>query len=208
MRAERAIVLALIWTKWIPYVFRNTTSKLEPPCLSSHNTDRLLITAEGQSSCYSGAAIQDSLLTGMCGGTIKSTLQTLWESQKSHFCWNNTLCRSLLTHLTRANYSPTHTVFCSQLRLAALSRRHLERLQPLKYQTKYILVSLEATVHFLQQTGWSRLKTLFPLREGVHSVCAMIIFRGIRSRGMIRALGGWHSAGHLTGVCVFLLYVH
>lgn len=73
------------------------------------NTDRLLITAEGQSSCYSGATIQDSLLTGMCGGTIKSTLQTLWGSQKSHFCRNDLLCRSLLTHLTRANYSPnTH----------------------------------------------------------------------------------------------------
>lgn len=84
----------------------------------------------------------------------------------------------------------------------ALSSRHLERLQPLKYQTKYILVSLEATVHFLLQTGWSRLKTLFPLRGGVHSVCLMIIFRVIKSHGMILALGGWHSAGHLTGVCV------
>ena len=57
-------------------------------------------------------------------------------------------------------------------------------------------------MHFLLQTGWSRLKTLFPLREGVHSVCLMIIFRVIRSHGMILALGGWHSAGHLTGVCV------
>lgn len=75
MRAERVIVLALICTKWIPYVFRNTTAKLEPPCLSSHNTDRLLITSEGQFSCYSGAVTQDNMLTEMCAGTIKCTLQ-------------------------------------------------------------------------------------------------------------------------------------
>lgn len=114
---------------------------LHSNCLSSHNTDRLLITTEGQSSCYSGAATQGNLLTGMCGGTIKSTLRTLWESQKRHFSWNDLLCRSLLTHLTQANYFLTHTVFCSQLRLVALNSRHPERLQPLKYQTKYLLVS-------------------------------------------------------------------
>lgn len=85
MKSERVIVLALISTKWIPYVFRNTTSKLEPPRLSSHNRDGLLITNKGQPSCYREAAIQDDLLTAMRGGMIKSTLQKLWESQKSHF---------------------------------------------------------------------------------------------------------------------------
>lgn len=107
MRAERVIVLALIWTKWIPYVFRNTTAKVEPPCLSPSNTDRLLITTKGQSSCSSGAAKQDNLLTGMCGGTIKSKLQTLWESQKRHFCWNDLLCRSFnISYITLWNTHP------------------------------------------------------------------------------------------------------
>lgn len=68
MRAERVIVL-VISTKLIPYVFRNTTCELEPSCLSFHNTDGELITAEGQS----GAATQDNLLTRICGRSIKIT---------------------------------------------------------------------------------------------------------------------------------------
>lgn len=71
-----------------------------------------------------------------------------------------------------------------------------------------MLVSPETTVRFLQQTGWSRLKTLFPLGEGVRSVCMMIIFRGIRSRGMILALERLTQCRppH-TGVCVCFFFL-
>lgn len=64
---------------------KNTTSKLEPPCLSSRNTDGLLITAEGQSSCYSGAAIQDSLLTECAVGRLKAHYRHCGNHRRATF---------------------------------------------------------------------------------------------------------------------------
>lgn len=80
----------------------------------------------------------------------------------------------LQTSLARANYSLSHTR--TVFPVLGWDRWHTLAViwrgsKPLKHQTKYALVAREAALRFTEQTGWSRLKTLFPLRERVHSLC-------------------------------------
>lgn len=188
MKSERVIVLALIWTKWIPYVFGNTS-------LIQARHWLLVISQQWQPADHQrrSAANQVDLPTALCGGMMGISEARLLRASARKPVWHKLIILSH-THALRFLFSVetggTHWP----------SSGGAPNLWSTKQSTHLWLARPRCDSQSRQvDPGWRHYfhwgKEFIP--------CAMIIFRGLSGAvAWLWHLDGWHSAGHLTGVCV------